>query len=78
MILPGHSAMLQYSFVAHPFIVGETYNDRKGDYVVESIKGNQIRFRYSAGGQHVADIDAKETLIKFSLSTEDIVTFTSV
>lgn len=36
--------------MSHPFEVGKTYRNRVGEYVVQSIEGDQITIRYASGG----------------------------
>lgn len=36
--------------MSHPFQVGKMYRNRVGEYVVESIEGNQMAIRYVGGG----------------------------
>ncbi|MFC2046049.1 hypothetical protein ACFLTC_00820 [Chloroflexota bacterium] len=36
--------------MSHPFQVGKTYRNRVGEYVVESLEGNDMAIRYVGGG----------------------------
>lgn len=48
----------------HPFIVGESYLDRKGNFVVLAIENTGIKIRYDDGIEQTADIDAKATIYR--------------
>jgi hypothetical protein len=56
--------------MAHPFIVGETYFDRKGNFVVLSIEQSTMRFRYDDGTEQTADIAIKATIYRNMLAEQ--------
>jgi hypothetical protein len=43
----------------HPFIIGEMYADRRGEYIVVEIEGRQITIQYANGTRAVGDIEIK-------------------
>lgn len=42
--------------MSHPFSVGKTYRNRVGEYVVQSIEGDQMTIRYTNGRTLITDI----------------------
>ena len=44
---------------AYPFLVGDQYFDRRGNYEVLEIQGDKIRIRYDTGQELMADIKVK-------------------
>lgn len=50
--------------LAHPFIVGERYTDRRGDYVVTKIDGDRMTIEYDNGTKATHDIRIKAQIYK--------------
>jgi hypothetical protein len=50
--------------MAHPFIVGESYFDRKGNFVVLAIDKTTMRIRYEDGTEQTSDIAMKATIYR--------------
>jgi hypothetical protein len=48
----------------HPFIIGESYFDRNGDYVVVAISEGSITCRYDDGSEKTVDIETKTRIYK--------------
>ena len=42
-----------------PFVVGETYQDHKGEYTVLSVKGNLLEFERADGSRETGDAEIK-------------------
>lgn len=42
-----------------PFVIGETYLDRQGEYVVTDVQGDEIRFKRPDGSEQTADATLK-------------------
>lgn len=56
--------------MAHPFIVGETYFDRKGSFTVLEINRGTIRIRYDDGLEQTSDIEDKSRIYKNMLGEQ--------
>jgi hypothetical protein len=48
--------------MAHPFVVGQEYFDRIGNFVVLSIEQGKMRIRYDDGTEQTGDIQVKATI----------------
>jgi hypothetical protein len=43
----------------NPFIVGERYLDRKGEYTITRLEGGKVAYRYDDGTEKVSDVEVK-------------------
>lgn len=56
--------------MAHPFIVGERYQDRRGTYTIRAIdeRGMKIEYEYEDGTRDTAGIEIKARIYKNMLA----------
>ena len=46
----------------NPFIVGERYLDRKGEYTVTRLEGGKVAYRYDDGTEKISDVELKSRI----------------
>jgi hypothetical protein len=63
-------ARTRSSEMAHPFIVGETYLDRRGEYEVRRVDGSRMTIRYADGKEETADVAIKARIYQNILSEQ--------
>src|SRR5882762_10179489 len=44
---------------SQPFVVGETYADRRGEYKVISLEGKRVELEYKDGTRSIGDVEIK-------------------